>query len=180
VPRDQWSSRALDAHVIRWPRRKFKAPNQQETGLTGSAERTRISSPIMYYAMAAAEHREPCESRDSRTVLGPPGGVFPPRDSPKAVDITTRLRPNDCDHSTRHSGLAPWRMALGGQRASAGHWRSGTWPRPRLARSCCRSRTAPRRAHPPAYDPGSLKKLVALRMMFTCLINAPSSPEALT
>ena len=28
-----------------------------------------------------AEHREPCESRGSRTVLGAPGGETPPGDS---------------------------------------------------------------------------------------------------
>ena len=28
-----------------------------------------------------AEHREPCESRGSRTVLGAPGGEIPPGDS---------------------------------------------------------------------------------------------------
>ena len=31
--------------------------------------------------MEAAEHREPCESRGSRTVLGARGGEIPPRDS---------------------------------------------------------------------------------------------------
>src|SRR5450756_3007970 len=30
-----------------------------------------------------AEHREPCESRGSRTVLGARGGEIPPRDSTK-------------------------------------------------------------------------------------------------
>jgi len=30
------------------------------------------------------EHREPCESRGSRTVLGAPGGEIPPGDSTKA------------------------------------------------------------------------------------------------
>jgi len=33
------------------------------------------------YVMGAAEHREPCESRGSRTVLGAPGGETPPGDS---------------------------------------------------------------------------------------------------
>ena len=31
-----------------------------------------------------AEHREPCESRGSRTVLGAPGGEIPPGNSPFA------------------------------------------------------------------------------------------------
>ena len=38
-------------------------PKGHETGLTGSAGRTLISSPTGFYAMATAEHREPCESR---------------------------------------------------------------------------------------------------------------------
>jgi hypothetical protein len=32
--------------------------------------------------MSEAEHRKPCESRGSRTVLGARGGEIPPRDSP--------------------------------------------------------------------------------------------------
>ena len=32
--------------------------------------------------ISAAEHREPCESRGSSTVLGAPGGEMPPGDSP--------------------------------------------------------------------------------------------------
>jgi len=35
--------------------------------------------------MATAEHREPCDSRGSRTVLGAPGGEIPPGDSTTAV-----------------------------------------------------------------------------------------------
>jgi hypothetical protein len=31
--------------------------------------------------METAEHREPCESRGSRTDLGAPGGEIPPGDS---------------------------------------------------------------------------------------------------
>ena len=37
--------------------------------------------------MATAEHREPCDSRGSRTVLGAPGGEIPPGDS-------THVRPS--------------------------------------------------------------------------------------
>jgi len=33
------------------------------------------------YAMATAEHREPCDSRGSCTVLGAPGGETPSGDS---------------------------------------------------------------------------------------------------
>ena len=40
-------------------------PRGHETGLTGSAGRTRISSPTGSYAMATAEHREPYDARVS-------------------------------------------------------------------------------------------------------------------
>ena len=33
------------------------------------------------------EHREPCESRGSRTVLGAPGGEIPPGDSTKPEEL---------------------------------------------------------------------------------------------
>jgi|RhiMetStandDraft_4_1073278.scaffolds.fasta_scaffold36230_2 Group II intron, maturase-specific domain len=71
----------IDAYVIRWARRKFSGcaigPKADEIGLTGSAGRTRISLPTGSYAMATAEHREPCESRGSRTVVRPvKTGVF--------------------------------------------------------------------------------------------------------
>jgi len=35
--------------------------------------------------MSEAEHRKPCESRGSRTVLGARGGEIPSRDSPASV-----------------------------------------------------------------------------------------------
>jgi hypothetical protein len=44
-----------------------------ETGSTGYIGRTPSSSPTGLYVMATAEHREPCESRGSGTVLGAPG-----------------------------------------------------------------------------------------------------------
>ena len=34
---------------------------------------------------ATAEHREPCDSRESRTVLGAPGGEIPSGDSTTAA-----------------------------------------------------------------------------------------------
>ena len=40
--------------------------------------------------MATAEHREPCESRGSCTVLGAPGGGTPPGDSTKADTRSSR------------------------------------------------------------------------------------------
>src|SRR5258706_15799942 len=59
-------------------------PRVQETGSTGSAERIPSSSPTGLYVMATAEHREPCDSRGSRTVLGAPGGETPLGDSTTA------------------------------------------------------------------------------------------------
>jgi len=52
-----------------------------EIGLPGFAAPLQHSSLIGSYAMATAEHREPCESRGSCTVLGARGGEIPPRDS---------------------------------------------------------------------------------------------------
>src|SRR5262249_19214388 len=42
------------------------------------------------YVMATAEHREPCDSRGSCTVLGAPGGESPPGDS-TGVRLPTTL-----------------------------------------------------------------------------------------
>jgi hypothetical protein len=52
--------------------------------------------------MATAEHREPCDSRGSCTVLGAPGGEIPPGDS-----------------SSRHTNAA---MGGQGHLAEAGRW----------------------------------------------------------
>ncbi|HMI46912.1 MAG TPA: group II intron maturase-specific domain-containing protein, partial [Gemmatimonadaceae bacterium] len=71
----------IDAYVIRWARRKFKRMRAREIGLTGFAVPTQHSLLIGRYVMATAEHREPCESRGSCTVLGAPGGEIPPGDS---------------------------------------------------------------------------------------------------
>src|SRR5438093_8814425 len=53
-------------------------PKVREIGSTGYAGPTQHSSPIGRYVMATAEHREPCDSRGSCTVLGAPGGEIPP------------------------------------------------------------------------------------------------------
>src|ERR1700682_1396080 len=59
-------------------------PRGRETGLTGYADPIQRSLPTGSSAMETAEHREPYESRGSRTVLGAPGGESPPGDSTKA------------------------------------------------------------------------------------------------
>src|SRR6516162_6893475 len=60
-------------------------PREQETGLTGYATAIQHSSPTGSSVMETAEHREPYESRGSRTDLGAPGGENPPGDSTTAV-----------------------------------------------------------------------------------------------
>src|SRR5664280_3710178 len=59
-------------------------PRARGTGSIGCAARIQHSLPIGHYATATAEHREPYESRGSRTVLGAPEGESPSGDSSKA------------------------------------------------------------------------------------------------
>src|SRR5262249_3555360 len=61
-------------------------PKAREIGWTGYAGLTQHSLRIGHYVMATAEHREPCDSRGSCTVLGAPGGEIPPGDSAFASD----------------------------------------------------------------------------------------------
>src|SRR5438067_12362759 len=65
-------------------------PRGREIGLIGFAAQIRRSSLIGSYVMETAEHREPCVSRGSRTVLGARGGEIPPRDSTIASDRHAR------------------------------------------------------------------------------------------
>jgi hypothetical protein len=74
-------------------------PKGQEIGLTGYAGPTPRSSLIGRYVMATAEHREPCDSRGSCTVLGAPGGEIPPGDSTNSshlwlIHVFTQPRSN--------------------------------------------------------------------------------------
>jgi hypothetical protein len=77
----------IDVYVIRWARRKFKRLRRKTKGardwLSGFAAQIQLCSLTGSYVMATAEHREPYESRGSRTVLGARGGEIPPRDSTK-------------------------------------------------------------------------------------------------
>src|SRR5215470_1429226 len=59
-------------------------PKAREIGSTEYAGPTQHSLLIGCYVMAMAEHREPCDSRGSCTVLGAPGGEIPPGDSTSA------------------------------------------------------------------------------------------------
>src|SRR5262249_52691305 len=68
-------------------------PRGHETGLTGYAASIQHSSPTGSSVMETAEHREPYESRGSRTDLGAPGGESPPGDStPYALVVAVGLR----------------------------------------------------------------------------------------
>src|SRR6266403_6198998 len=67
-------------------------PKVREIGLTGYAVPTRRSLHIGRYVMATAEHREPCDSRGSCTVLGAPGGETPPGDSTFTTDAVEATR----------------------------------------------------------------------------------------
>src|ERR1700756_5360993 len=68
-------------------------PKAEEIGLTGYAEPNQHSSPIGRYVMATVEHREPCDSRGSCTVLGVPGGEIPPGDSTKCEELALKSPP---------------------------------------------------------------------------------------
>src|SRR5260221_11728184 len=70
-------------------------PRAREIGLIGFAAQIRRSLLTGSYVMETAEHREPCESRGSRTVLGAPGGEIPPGDSTKAPRSAEATRPSE-------------------------------------------------------------------------------------
>jgi hypothetical protein len=68
-------------------------PRAREIGSTGYAGPTQHSLLIGRYVMATAEHREPCDSRGSCTVLGAPGGEIPSGDSTNQEDgARSRIR----------------------------------------------------------------------------------------
>src|SRR5271157_5790462 len=75
-------------------------PKEHATGLIGFAAQIRRSSLIGSCAMETAEHREPCESRGSRTDLGAPGGEIPPGDS----TLTSFTAPQKCGRYRINSG----------------------------------------------------------------------------
>src|SRR5436853_6524813 len=68
-------------------------PRGRETGLTGYAAEIQRSLPTGSSAMETAEHREPYESRGSRTDLGAPGGETPPGDSTSAATDCSQRGP---------------------------------------------------------------------------------------
>src|ERR1700740_1345927 len=89
-------------------------PRAPEIGSTGYAGPIQYSLLIGRYVMATAEHREPCDSRGSCTVLRAPEGEIPPGDSTNAsvelswhVGFHLRLRTygRDATNRRRH-----WRV----------------------------------------------------------------------
>src|SRR5262249_26194443 len=61
-------------------------PKERAIGLTGCAVSIRSSSLTGSYVMETAEHREPYESRGSRTGLGAPGRETTPGDSTRTEE----------------------------------------------------------------------------------------------
>src|SRR5262249_9543238 len=86
-------------------------PRGHEIGLSGFAVQIRPSSLTGSYVMATAEHREPYESRGSRTVLGAPGGESPPGDSPKGEEL--KLSKSRLQCSQQRTSGRPSRIASG-------------------------------------------------------------------
>src|SRR5215813_10644191 len=74
-------------------------PKAREIGWTGYAGLTQHSLRIGHYVMATAEHREPCDSRGSCTVLGAPGGEIPPGDSVFVTNTATTAVYTHSHHS---------------------------------------------------------------------------------
>jgi hypothetical protein len=61
-------------------------PKGRGIGLSAFAAQIQLCSLTGSYVMATAEHREPYESRGSRTDLGARGGEIPPRDSTFSIE----------------------------------------------------------------------------------------------
>src|SRR6516165_9964900 len=86
-------------------------PKGREIGLSGFAAQIQLCSLTGSYVMATAEHREPYESRGSRTVLGARGGEIPPRDSTIATDSAgTILQCKSC-RAPKTVGSSLWPIA---------------------------------------------------------------------
>lgn len=88
-------------------------PKEHEIGLTGFAVQIRPSLLTGSYVMATAEHREPYESRGSRTVLGAPGGESPPGDSTNSEEPVLAWHVRCSSKSGRRQGTpaGPFRAA---------------------------------------------------------------------
>src|SRR5262245_57024734 len=110
-------------------------PKGREIGLSGFAAQIQLYSLTGSYVMATAEHREPYESRGSRTVLGARGGEIPPRDSTPHLPSPHRACPQPRLTGTTSLEAATVALDLSGRwclKASATSRRSPTsatdWP----------------------------------------------------
>ena len=97
-------------------------PKEHATGLIGFAAQIRRSSLIGSCAMETAEHREPCESRGSRTDLGAPGGEIPPGDSTNSDLPRCRLLRRYRGHSGHQTRLNE-RLNLSSKRPNRARFR---------------------------------------------------------
>src|ERR1700734_2908960 len=89
-------------------------PRAREVGSTGYTMPTQYSLLIGRYVMATAEHREPCDSRGSCTVLGAPGGEIPPGDSSFSTEAAnTAARPRSASPQKLTSGANEKLVAMG-------------------------------------------------------------------
>ena len=103
-------------------------PRGHETGLTGYAGKIQHSSPTGSSAMETAEHREPYESRGSRTDLGAPRGATPLGDSTywmvpaapaeRALSVQLKDLRRDARQRTR---CADWRPSRYHDRTAGAH-----------------------------------------------------------
>src|SRR5215475_7307802 len=87
-------------------------PRGHETGLTGYAESIQRSLPTGSSAMETAEHREPYESRGSRTDLGAPRGESPLGDSTSDRWLGKRVWLYNGQRNGRWQGTAAEYIAL--------------------------------------------------------------------
>jgi hypothetical protein len=99
----------------------------REIGLIGFAAQIQHSWHTGSYVMETAEHREPCESRGSRTVLGARGGEIPPRDSSSASFQTNAKDVRSSSHCDQIAALgqSTRRARTGSLRAGHCTCRSG-------------------------------------------------------
>src|SRR3984893_6428304 len=74
-------ARRLSYHLVRFSGFSISSRKTIWNGKAAHGFMPAASPKALTAIMATAEHREPCESRGSCTVLGAPGGETPPGDS---------------------------------------------------------------------------------------------------
>src|ERR1700722_19951803 len=80
--------------------------------------------------MSEAEHRKPCESRGSRTVLGARGGEIPSRDSPRLCEKSHGCYDSFFESAGGSDGCqALWKGLTGAKAHFSQRCLTTTWPR---------------------------------------------------